>query len=598
MSVNDDDAAKVAESKEILSAPVLNNESVPQIKEQPEPDNPPLSTKPRSQNRWHNLMDSYWSNKRRVVPLTILTLIILLLALPFTRYSLLGLFLKKDFSIVVLDTTTKKPVTNAAVEVGSTHVLTDSKGQVKVPASVGKIAVKVSKKYYKPTVANTLVPISQKEAYTMMLQATGRQVPLTITNKITGKPLADVVIRAADSEAKTGTNGKVTMVLPAGKSTVQATITAGGYNTLSTTIHVTEKTSSENSFMLVPTGRVYFLSKLSGKIDVVKTNLDGSDRQTVLPGTGNEQQFDTILLASRDWKYLTLKSRRDGGDTDKLFLIDTSSDKLTTMDEGDANFTDVGWSGHRFVYQVNRNGVSAWQPKSQALKTYDAETGKLVTLDETTAEGVSDYSYAHNSFGTTYILNDEIVYNKNWYASYYSRGLLDGKQVSLTSVRADGSARKTIKEFPVNSGTTYSYINLSLYEPQGIYVQVPGSPNSYFEYENGKLEAKSDVTDETYNQGYPTYLVSPSGKQTFWSEPRDGKTVLFVGDTAGANAKQIASLSEYSQYGWYSDDYLLVSKNGSELYIMPVAGGTPLKVSDYHKPNQSFGGYGYGYGGF
>ena len=31
-------------------------------------------------------------------------------------------------------------------------------------------------------------------------------------------------------------------------------------------------------------------------------------------------------------------------------------------------------------------------------------------------------------------------------------------------------------------------------------------------------------------------------------------------------------------YGWYSDDYLLVSKGASELYIMPVTGGQPLKV--------------------
>jgi hypothetical protein len=43
---------------------------------------------------------------------------------------------------------------------------------------------------------------------------------------------------------------------------------------------------------------------------------------------------------------------------------------------------------------------------------------------------------------------------------------------------------------------------------------------------------------------------------------------------------------------------VLVSKSGSELYITPADFGTkPLKVTDYHKPNVTFRGYGGGYGG-
>src|SRR6185369_16053847 len=114
---------------------------------------------------------------------------------------------------------------------------------------------------------------------------------------------------------------------------------------------------------------IYFLSKASGKIDVVKTNLDGTDRQTVLAGTGKEEDTDTILLASRDWKYLALKSRRDGKAV-KLYLIDTSNDKLTTIDEGNATFDMVGWQNDYFVYYVYRNNVKSWQPKGSSLKSY------------------------------------------------------------------------------------------------------------------------------------------------------------------------------------------------------------------------------------
>jgi len=52
---------------------------------------------------------------------------------------------------------------------------------------------------------------------------------------------------------------------------------------------------------------------------------------------------------------------------------------------------------------------------------------------------------------------------------------------------------------------------------------------------------------------------------------------------------------------WFTDKYLLVSKDNSELYILPVAGLTgdtlPYKISDYYRPDISYNGYGRGYGG-
>jgi Tol biopolymer transport system component len=92
-------------------------------------------------------------------------------------------------------------------------------------------------------------------------------------------------------------------------------------------------------------------------------------------------------------------------------------------------------------------------------------------------------------------------------------------------------------------------------------------------------------------------LLSPSGSNSFWAEARDGKSALFVGDQDGKNPKQVASLSEYTSYGWFTDDYLLVSKGSSELYIMSKAGGKPQKITDYYKPSVNYQGYGGGYGG-
>ncbi|MGH7240998.1 MAG: hypothetical protein ACREGB_01740, partial [Candidatus Saccharimonadales bacterium] len=223
----------------------------------------------------------------------------------------------------------------------------------------------------------------------------------------------------------------------------------------------------------------------------------------------------------------------------------------------------------------------------------------LYTLDQTQGEGTSTYDYGFQNFSTIALLNNEVVYAKNWYSSQ-SPDHLSGKSSTLYSVHPDGSGKKTIKDFAVPTGTSYAYaVSLSQYEPYSVYVQVPtGTSNTYYAYEDDTITQRSDVTDDTWNKPYPTYLVSPSGKATFWSDVRDNKNTLFTGNSEGGSGKQIATLSEYTPYGWYTDNYLLVSKNGSELYVMPADGSKPpVKTTDYYKPQLTYRGYGGGYGG-
>jgi hypothetical protein len=548
-------------------------------------------------NRFKQLLNRYWDKKKWTLPVSAVVLIVLLGAIPFTRYALAGIVLKQDYSVLVLDNATEKPVTNAMVSLAGKMVKTDNKGLAILHVKVGNGTLAVSKKYYSSSSSGVLVPISAtKQPKQIHLTAFGRQVPITVTNTITGKPVVNAVIKAAETEAKTNSKGQATIVLPAAKATLSATISANGYNNVTASVLVTNQADKQNDFHLTPTGKVYFLSKLTGTINVVKTNLDGTDRQTVLAGTGNEDDGGTVLLASRDWKYLALLSQRDTSGLAKLYLINTSTDKLSTIDSGNASFTLVGWVGNRFVYVVNRNDVQLWQPNGQALKTFDASTGKLATIDQTTAEGTSGADYAQTSFSSVYALGSQLVYAEDWGGN---NGHLSGKNVNLYSINVDGSSKKTVQSFPVPVNFYYGYsIELTPYEAQSLYVQAEdGSYNpTYYEYEDGKLSQKS-LTSEQFYSTYATYLQSPSGSQTFWAEPRDGKNTLFVGDATGSGGKIIAQLSDYNTYGWYTDNYLLVSKDSSELYVMPADGGTALKISDYHKPANTYYGYGGGYGG-
>lgn len=563
------------------------------------PEDKPEETEPKTRrNPLKRLLAWAKNHKKLSIPLGVVLLLALITAIPQTRYLLPGTFYKANYPVTVLDSVTAKPVSNASVSLDGKTAVSDSNGKAVVKARLGKRALKITKKYYKDQTLSVTVGFSNSNARQTKVEATGRQVPITVKNKISGQAVANISIKASDTEATTDVGGKVTIVLLAGETAVKATLSGTGYNPVDVTIQVTEQAVKENDFVVTPAGKLYFLSKKSGKIDVVKTDLDGQNRQTIIAGTGNEEDFDTILLASRDWKQLALKAKRDA--KPKLYLIDTATDKLSTIDEGDANFTPIGWYNDNFVYQVDRNGINDWQPKRQALKSYNATSDKIALLDETAGEGTNASDYAREYYGSNYILENQIMFSKTWQYSYGSIDGHAGKKASISSIRPDGTGKQTLKTYDAAGDYGSFFISAVPYGPQAIYYQLSGTTTSYLKYEASKLQ-DTGISSDTYLKSYPTFLISPSSQQTFWYESRDGKNTLLVGDSDGKNGKEVASLSDYAPYGWYGADYLLVSKNSSELYILPTVATTsttPFKVSDYHKPNYDFRGYGYGYGGF
>lgn len=548
--------------------------------------------------RFKKFNHNWWSNprKRWSTIAGIIIVLALVFALPITRYNLLGLVLQSRSTITIIDMQTGKPVSGVEITLGGKHAETNADGKASMRTHLGSHTLQVSKKYYTSFHRRELVGFSGNN-FGAALKALGRQINVKVVNKISGKPVASVEVKIGSASAKTNKNGQATLVTPSSADTQTATMNAVGYNTAKVDITASGDLV-KNTFQVVPAGKLYFLSNLNGSLDVVKTNLDGSDRQMVLAGTGSEDRQNTSLLASRDWKYLALLSKRSG-DKASVYLIDTTQkDKLTTVDQGNADFSFVGWAGDRFVYQVTRNTVSDWQANRQALKSLDATNGQTLLLDQTQASGTAENDFAGQTFGSPYIIGNQIVYAKNWISSYKANEL-NGKQAELNTINADGTAHKVVKSFAPAVGYQGGNLATELYEPDGLYVQFyDGAQYQYYDYDAGKLTADSSMTNDIfYGTPYPTYLLSPSGNSTFWAEERDGKNTLLVGDQDGKSSKQIATLSAYNTYGWFTDDYLLVSKGNSELYIMSATGGTTQKITDYYKPAITYNGYGGGYGG-
>jgi hypothetical protein len=122
------------------------------------------------------------------------------------------------------------------------------------------------------------------------------------------------------------------------------------------------------------------------------------------------------------------------------------------------------------------------------------------------------------------------------------------------------------------------------HSPKAIYVLITtqgSGAEEFLDYQIGEQPQLAGINSEDFYKNYPFYLSSPDGKKTLWMEIRDGKSAIMVGDVNGANGKVAASGDQYSSFGWYGNNYLLLSKDGSELAIAGLENDPIQTVSSY-----------------
>lgn len=512
-----------------------------------------------------------------------------LAAIPATRYALAGLVVKKDARVSIVDSVTHKPVSGVRVVAAGVTATTDAKGMAILHGvAVGPQTLVISKQYYRDARVDLLVPIAFGHASTTQrIVATGYPLEVHAVDRITGAAISGAHVVIGHVTADTDTAGIARIVLPIKVGAQSGTVAKDGYNSAAVAVDVSQRPSGAN-VQLTTTGSLRFLSKATGTINVMQADLDGSNPTVVLAGTGNESDDTTTLLSTRDWEFSALLADRDGT-RDSLYLVTAKGGNPVSIDSADAQLTLAGWQGHTFFWMEDLSTPGPGLSGHFVIKAYDADSGKSTVIERSLASGPSS-----SSFGSLYIQQGELRYLRSWGGN----PLPSGTTNDLIGVDTATLNEKVITSFPSST-----YIAIVPYEAEGLYIQESvDDTRSYFSYDGGAVTPVS-LSDDKFYGAYPTFLLSPSGKQTLWSESRDGKSTIFIGDELGDNAKQIATLSDYTPYGWFGADdrYVLLTKNSSELYIAPA--GVPLtdanllKVTDYHKPPNGYPGYGSGYGG-
>jgi len=545
------------------------------------------SEKPSSSSwadRFKKLIHSKWTW------ISIVVILCALFAFPTTRYKIVGLFIKKQVSISVIDSQTQTPVSDAEVSINGAKDKTNANGDVTIKASIGGQTILVSKQYYRSATLHYFVALKSPKPVTIKLVATGRLVPITVINSISGKPVSGAEVHILSTSVKTNSSGLATVALPIDSSSYEASVDLSGYNVKKSPIVLTNVPVPANTISLTPSGTVVFLSNQSGILNVVKSNLDGSNRQTILAGTPTETPATTRLIASKDWQYVILQANRDGT-RPALYVIDTSNDQVSEFDNSNAAFNLIGWYGHNFVYSLTTNNEPQSQADVQAIKEYDADNQQLNLIDEDQILG-SGASYAYQAFSNFYIINNSLVYSAMW----MDEGNYDLSNANdvIRAVNLSSQVKSDQESF---AAATTGIIQSTQYQPEAVYfaVQTTAGTVTYYQYQNQTAQTAA-IDQATFQKAYPSYIDSPSGDHTLWSTGNDAG-VLFVGDTNGNNPSQVTLSGNYSPYGWYGENYLLVSQKNNQLSIVPTsglaAGRTPLSITSYYEPASS-GGYEYG----
>lgn len=512
----------------------------------------------------------FWATKKgKFITIfgAIIVIIAVLLAIPTIRYGALGYVLKKNVQIVVIDSATNKPVSQAEVTIAGKTVKTSPSGEADIAAvPVGQYTIKVVKKYYKDdSIAFTVPILSNPQKANVSFVATGRQVQFKVANTLNSSAMLEkAVLTVGDTSAATDANGIATIVLPTGKPTLAGTLALGGYNTANVTVNVTEQ-SGQNNFSLTPTGNVYFVSNQSGVLDIMKSNLDGTGQAVLVKGTNNLQNQMSFTL-SKDQRYAAFYQDRTGSGTPQLYVIDTQSGSIKQVDPvTQANIYITGWAGHQLIYTLYSNTIQEWNQGRSKIMSYNADSGKLVTVDQTQPLGSgNEYNYTAEYLSTPNIVGSKLLYVQTWATAGF---LTPPGQAAIRVVNTDGTNAQILKTF---DAAQRSSTEQRPFAPNLVVVRISlnGGSSAYYQYDGSSLKA-STVNDAQYYSQMPTYYTSLDGTHTAWSEVRNGKNTILVGDANANNSKVIADQVDNVMYAWYGNDYLLLTKN-NELDIVPA----------------------------
>jgi hypothetical protein len=287
---------------------------------------------------------------------------------------------------------------------------------------------------------------------------------------------------------------------------------------------------------------------------VYTIDLDGKNKQVLLPATGNETS-NMSLAASPDYAYVAVVSTRDGmRDTDgyvlpALTLINTSTGTAEIIDHG-SQIQLMGWVDNRIVYRRGASGASAANAQRYRIVSYNAESqGKLQLTSA-------------NQFTVSRIANGYV---------YYAASGNDPKApMGLFRIKTDGSGKERV--FTGEVWTAYR---------DGYETMLLQTPTDWFRYDMGSKAAAKTTAPSVFEPR--AYLDDSKAKYSLWVA--SGNTAsLMVHDIQKRKDKRLVSQDGMtSQLRWIDNTaiiYRVSTATETADYAVSPQGGKARKITD------------------
>ena len=533
------------------------------------------------------------SKKIKLVGSIFIGIFLLLAIIPATKYIIPSFVVKKQIQVRIQDAQ-GRPAGNAAIIVKGDLYTADQNGFVTLKRlPVGNYEIKASSTFYETAEHTVLIPLfRQPKVQTITLRTVGEITYVQIKNRISGRGLGGIKITSqVAGNGVTNDEGIAIISIPKGSTQSDAKITGDTVNDQSITIKA-GGAAADNTFFATPKGRIAYV-RSGQKLQVVTSNLDGTNEQVALDGTGNEDVLDTQLLSSPSQKFAALKSRRDGAAA--LYIVNLENSQIATVESTGASYIPVGWRNDVFVYVIYTK-QAVWQPGAYVLKAYNALNNQTTLLDSSRAEGVSVLDYASEVFENIYILPEGIVYAKKWQSSYYYGARLADKRMTITVAQPDGT-KTNVSEWQAGYNATIKTKQVAPKE-LSVFVELDGVKRSYYKYSDIQVKQYGEAGEDVFKDPTLTkYYSSPNNLFSTWYDNVLSRN--FIATIKNTATAPLDLPSSYKVVGWYGSDYiLLLDTISNELKITSrdsaQKSGNTLKIAEVYVPQQSYTAAGYG----
>jgi hypothetical protein len=505
----------------------------------------------KKDSRWKR----FWRNKwvRSAILLVILAGISAALATPSSRYFILNTAgVRSSSSLTVIDGATRLPLKGVEVSIGGQQKETDSEGVAKFSdLRLGPTQLEIKQIGFEEVDRKVVIGWGSNPFGNVPLAATGVKYVIEVRDYLSEKPIEGVEATDGQSTAVSDKDGKITLTRES-SVVVQdgVSLSKAGYRLEKVTLE--EDPEKTTKAALVLARKTVFVSRDSGKYDVVKSDIDGKNREVLLAGTGNENS-NISLVSSPDGSRVALVSTRDGKrDSDgfllsSLVLINTENGNRTTIAEA-SQIQLIDWvGGTRLVFQQTSSGSSEAR---YTVVSYNYENNRREQL------------VSASKFNSVMAVQGVIYYAVAADLSNPSQ------QTGLFRVNPDGEGKQRLIEDELSTVLRASYNTLNAQDTDG----------TWYTYDVSKA-TKSEITT-------PSSLVN-----RLYVDNSERTFSLFItqGELKSYDIKASKEASIVKQNGmtypmhWISASAAVFRvSTGSETanYAVSLAGGEPHKIAD------------------